>query len=169
MTALASAADMLKRIDARELGDLCGDAGVSVESADLLDHPNLQTALDDAWGEMLAVLRAAARYTEAELESLTDDSLQYLKRINCKIARKNLWERRSWSGDDDEREDAIGAGRTALEELRTGKKVLTSAAADAGLPHISTPTVHTIRTTNLVVDNARRGFYPSRRLPTNAP
>lgn len=169
MAALATAADMIKRIDARELGDLCGDAGVSVETADLLDDDNLQAALDDAWGEILSVLRAGDRYAEIDLEALDGDSRQYLIRINCKIARKNLWERRAWSGDDDQREDAISAGRTALEELRTGKKVLTTAAAEAGAPRIKTPTVHTILTTNLVVDNARRGFYPSRRLPTNAP
>lgn len=168
MTALAVSADMLKRFDARVLGDLVGDAGVRVPQSDLLDHPNLQAALDDAWGEILSVLTSGERYSEADLTALTGDSRQYLIRVNCKIAIKNLYERREWAGDDDQREDAIAAGRTALEELRTGKKVLTTAAAEAGTPHIKTPSVHTIQTTNLVVDNARRGFYPSRRLPTNA-
>lgn len=169
MTALATTSDMLKRVDARELGDLCGDAGVTVTPDELIDHPNLEAALDDAWGEILAVLRVSERYAEADLTALTGDSRQYLIRVNCKIARKNLWERRNWSGDNDQREEAIAAGRQALEELRTGKKVLTTEAAEAGSPKIKTPSVHTIRTTNLVVDNARRGYYPSRRLPTNAP
>ncbi len=168
MTALATSADLIKRVDVRLLGDLCGDDEVRVDPSELADHPNIQAALDDAWGEMLSVLLASERYSEAELAALTGDSKQYLIRVNCKIAKKNLYERRDWSGDNDEREDAIAAGRTALEELRTGKKVLTSEAAAAGLPHIKTPSVHTIKTTNLVVDNARRGFYPSRRLPTNA-
>lgn len=169
MTALATPADMLKRIDARELGDLVGDAGVRVAPSDLLTHPNMQVALDDAWGEILSVLTAGERYSETDLLSLTSDSLQYLVRVNCKVARKNLWERREWTGDDDKREEAIGAAQNALEDLRKGKKVLTMAAAEAGISKIKTPSVHTIQTTNLVVDNARRGYYPSRRLPTNAP
>jgi phage gp36-like protein len=169
MTALATPADMIKRFDVRELGDLVGDTGVRVLQPDLLTHANLQAALDDAYGEMLSVLTVGDRYTLADLAALTGDSKQYLIRVNCKLARKNLWERRDWSGDSDKRENAIEEGRLALDELRSGKKVLNTASADAGIPSIRTPSVSVIRTTNLVVDNARRGFYPSRRLPSNAP
>ena len=70
MTALATTSDMLKRVDARELGDLCGDAGVTVTPDELIDHPNLEAALDDAWGEILAVLRVSERYAEADLTDL---------------------------------------------------------------------------------------------------
>jgi hypothetical protein len=167
MASLATPAEFIKRFDVRMLGDLVGDAGVRVAHSELLDHPNLQLAIDDAWGEILAALLMSKRYSEADVAALGDESAAYLTRINCQIALGNLWERRGWTQDDSRAAGHAAAAdraRKELDQLRTGQKVLNiEAAQDAGLPAIQQPSVSSVTRANLVVDEARRGFYPTRR------
>lgn len=167
MAAIATAAEMVKRYDVRLLGDLVGDAGVRVGPSELVDDPNLQQAIDDAWGEILAALLMSQRYSEADLAGLSGESQKYLVRINCQIALGNLQERRGWKEDDTRAAAHVAAANRArkeLEDLRTGKKVLNvEAVTAAGLPEIRQPTVSSVRRNNLAVDEARRGFYLSRR------
>lgn len=168
MTAFATAADMVKRCDVRELGDLVADNGVRVGLAELLTSTNLQAALDDAAGEIIAALMQGRRYSRDDLDNLTGDSKQYLIRLNCQLARAYLWERRKWASDDfaDRYEDAIASPKKKLEQLRRGEHVLDlDAPKDAGLPSITTPSVTSIQRQNLVVDRARAGFYLNRSLP----
>jgi phage gp36-like protein len=166
MAALATPADLCKRFDVRLLGDLVGDAGVRVGMPDLLDHENLQACIDDAWGEIIGALMMSQRYTQDQIDDLADESKQYLIRLNCAIAIGYLLDRRPWE-DSDQRAAEMSKrerARKELEELRVGKKVLNiEDAKNAGLPEARTPSLSVVTRTNLVVDEARRGFYPSRR------
>ena len=162
--AYASAADMLKRKDARTIGDLVSDTGVRINSTLLLTDANLSAALDDASGEIDAALRVANRYSAANLAGLTGNSLAHLKRICCDIAFGLLWERRPW-GDEDQRADAMDRAKKALDRLRKGEAIFDIAAnVEAGLPEAHVPSISSISRLNLLVDRARNGFYPARRL-----
>lgn len=161
----ATPTQLTQRCDVRMLGDLVGDDGVRVGLPELLTNANLQAALDDASGEMLAALLQGKRYSSADLATLTGDSQKYLVRLNCEIALGLLWERRGYY-EDDRREEAMARSRKALERLRRGETVFdVEGVKDAGLPSVSTPSRVTLENLNLTVDEARRGFYPARRLP----
>lgn len=164
--AYATAAQLLARFDARTIGDLVADDGnrVSVQSL-LTPHDNITAALDDASGEIDAALLQGKRYTSAELTALTGNSAAYLVRITCQIAFWLLWERRP-SLDEESYEAAKDRARKALERLRRGEHVFdVDGAKEAGLPEQHTPTISTISRLNLTVEEARKGFYPARRLP----
>ena len=166
MASYASPADILKRYDARTLGDLVSDTGLRVDSTALLADENLQAALDDASGEIEVALIQGRRYKVSDLTALTGNSKNYLKRIVSQIAFGLLWERRPWS-DEDQRQEAMVGARKALERLRRGEHVFElDAPQDAGLPSVSEPTISSYRTIGLTVDEARRGYYPARRFPT---
>ena len=161
----ASPAQMLERYDARTLGDIVSDTGVRVTSANLLTDANLQAALDDASGEIESALYQARRYSASDLAALTGNSLKLLVRLTCQIAFGHLWERRPWS-DDEQRERAIERADKALERLRKGEHVFDlDAQKDAGLPETAQPTVSSIQSLSMTVDESRRGYYPRRRYP----
>lgn len=165
MASYADPYDMVKRYDERHLGDLVSDSGSRIGKAEVLSHPNLQAALDDAAGMIESALFQAQRYTQDDLDKLTGNSRQLLVRLNCVLAISLLWQRRPWS-DDDRREDAIEKATKQLEDLRRGVTVLNvEAAKQAGLPAIRTPTISRINRLNLVVDRASAGYYPTRLLP----
>jgi len=161
----ADVSDLLKRYDARTIGNLAGDEGVRISVDDLPTDANVLAALEDASGEIDAALLQGKRYTTDELSSLTGNSLAYLKRITCKIAFWLLWERRPWL-EDDVKESAREDARKAIDRLRRGENVFDlDPQIEAGLPEQHTPTVTTIERLNLTVDAARGHFYPQRRLP----
>lgn len=163
MASLATPAEMLKRFDARMLGDLVSDADVRVDGPELLTNANLQAAIDDAWGEIIAALKRANRYTAADLTALTGESKQFLIRLNCKLALRNLHQRRRWDADDEIREVATSEADRMLKQLTSGERVLDiEDVKQAGVPTIAEQTVSSVQRANLVVDRARQGFYPSR-------
>ena len=163
--AYASPDDLKKRYDVRTLGDLAGDIGVRVQPSDFADNAILLAALEDASGEVDSCLLQGRRYTAAQLAALTGNSLAMLKRITCEIAYGLLWERRSYV-DDDRRMAAMDRARQTLNRLRKGEIVFDiDDVKDAGLPSIEGPSRVEIQRLNLTVDEARRGYYPRRRLP----
>jgi len=168
MASYASPADLVARYDARTIGDLAGDAGTRVSSANILTDTNVQTALDDASGEIEAALLKGKRYTAAILAGLTGNSLALLKRICCQIAIARLWERRPWIGTDDQvsAEQALQDARAALAKLKSGEEVFDLLPQEnAGLGQISTPSRVNVRARNLQVDELRGKIYPRRREP----
>lgn len=163
----AAASDLLARYDARTVGNLCSDNGVTVSAAALATDTRLQAALDDASGEIEAALMQGERYTTTDLAALTGNSLAYLKSICCKIAMAHLWQRRPYL-DDESAEKSILAARAAIDRLRKGESIFNVAAVvAAGTPDVVTPTVTSIQALNLTVDDCRRwnGYYPQRRSP----
>ena len=167
MTAYATPADLLKRYDARIVGDLVSDTGIKVNRQDLQDHPVLLAVLLDASGEIDASVLQAKRYSTADLAALTGNSLNHLKRITCTIAFGLLWERRPWSDDDDSgRDEAQKRARQQLDSLRKGLTVFdVEANKEAGLPDVKSTSIQRIEANNWTVDQARGHYYPTRRLP----
>lgn len=162
----ATPAQFLERFDARDVGDLCADDGVSVDRIALLTDANLQAALDDASGLVLAALNVAGRYTEADLTGLAGVSAKYLVRVTCEIALALLWGRRPLYRLE-ERKAALEVAEAHLERLRKGEHVL--AVPDniaAGTPSIDGPTAVQIDSLNLVRDRVNN-YYPHRVLPNN--
>lgn len=161
----ATPAQLLKRYDARIVGDLVSDNGITVKPPELITNANLLAVLEDASGEVDAAVLQAKRYTTAQLAALTGNSAAYLVRITCAIAMGLLWERREISDDEDDgqRESAQKRARQALTDLRKGVTIFdVEDVKDAGLPAIETPSVTQISTLNLSVDQARGHFYPRR-------
>ena len=164
--AYATPADLLKRYDARTLGDLAGDTGVRVSSVALLTDPNVEAALDDATGQINASVLRAGRYQVADLAALTGDVAAYLIRITCDIALANLWHRRPYA-DNDGRTDALDRAERHLKELREGQAVFNIAEnIEMGNPTTGGPTLVELRRLNLLRDRTQN-FYPLRHLPDN--
>jgi phage gp36-like protein len=167
MSAYATPADLLKRYDARTVGQLVSDNGISSNRQDLQDHPVLLAMLEDASGEIDSAVLQAKRYSTADLAALTGNTLALLKRITCTIAFGLLWERRPWSDDEDDgRQQAQKRARDLLADLRKGVAVFdVEAAEEAGLPAVETTSIQRIQSNNWTVDAARGHYYPARRLP----
>jgi phage gp36-like protein len=164
----ADASDFLKRVDARTTGNLVSDSGTRKTATELLSDENLQTALDDASGEIDAHVLQGQRYTTADLAELTGHSLAYLKRLNCMVALALLWERRPYNDADDgvAAEQAATQARKALDRLKRGEEIFdVEKVKTAGLPSTTVPSRVTLDALNLTVDAARGHFYPARRLP----
>lgn len=164
----ADASDMVARFDSRTLRELVSDSGARVTATELLSNANLQTAMDDASGEIDAHVLQGQRYTTADLAELTGNSLAYLKRLNCMVAMAMLWERRPYNDADDgtAAEQAALQARKALDRLKRGEEIFdVEKVKTAGLPSTTVPSRVTLDNLNLTVDAARGHFYPARRLP----
>lgn len=167
MAAFATTADMLVYHDARTLGDLVTDDGTRITQANLLTDANLLALLDAATGEMIAAVQRAKRYTRAQLDGLTGESLQFRKSICCAITFWLIWKRKAYNAVEDgsdvaarEKYDRI------MEMLDSGERVFdVDDVQDAGGPDITTIT-HTelVGDWEMIVDIARHsGPFPQRR------
>ncbi len=147
MTAFADGDDMIARYDARTLGDLCSDDGTRVAPASIPANTKVTTALSGATGEILAAVRRAGRYSVADLEGLTGESLAYLKDITCAFAWWRLWRRRAYTKTDEGmRKSAYEDYREKLEQLRGGDEVFeVDDVVSAGKPKVETVTRAEIR------------------------
>lgn len=162
----ASPQDFLARFDARTLGDLTGDSGARVTQAGLATDPNLQTALDDASGDIESALLQGERYAVSDLDSIEGNSLNKLKRVCCDIAMGYLWERRLWTGRaQQEPHPAMARGQAALERLRKGENVFNlTGPLDAGIPENTGPS--TIELSQLhTLTQRSHNYYPVLQLP----
>ena len=163
---------MLERYDARTIGDLVADDGNAVTPSQLLANPNLQAALDDASGEIESCVLQGRRYLVADLLTLvagTGHTRFLLIRLTCDIAMRLLAERRPWYELNNAYAQRVEQSQRTLDNLREGKQVFDLAPViEAGLPAVDTPTLASLQNLNLMVDAARRGYYPTRRLPKQA-
>lgn len=165
MPAYATPAQFLLRYDARTVGDLVSDNGQQVGQAELLDDPILEALLDSASGEIEAAILMGNRYTQTDLGNLTGNSLAFLQDLTCRVAYAKLWDRRPWANAERHAAAAEAADKV-LERLRKGQYALNVAdTLDAANVSNPSPSRVVIEGMNLVVDQARRGFYPRRRLP----
>lgn len=171
MTAFASGSDLLARYDLRTIADLINDDGTTATSGAITGGANavVNAALEDASGEILSALRQAGRYTEANLLAMTGNSLALLKKITCKIAFWNLWERRA-SWDDDRGDQARSDARRIINDLKTGNIVFDLADnVTAGNPKVSVPTVYESNNRNTIRSrlSGSNGPYPREQFPRN--
>lgn len=168
MAAFASGADLIARYDVRTICDLINDDNTAATSGDITGGVNLvvNAALADASGEVLTALRQAGRYTEAGLLAMTGNSAALLKKVTCKIAFWNLWERRA-SWDDDRGDQARADARRVINDLKNGNIVFDiEGDVAAGVPRVSVPTIFESQNRN-TLRFRMNPVYPREQFPRN--
>ena len=165
MATYATAAQLLERYDARDIGDLVSDTGDQASPIDLLSHPLMTTVLEDASGAVEAALLVGNRYTTDQLEDLTGNSASYLERLVCDIAMSYLLARRP-GFDPDRMKSQYEMSEMHLERMRAGENVLNLVdQKDAGNPSIDGPTLIRFQYHLNMVRDRVLNYYPRRRLP----
>lgn len=138
----ATPSQLQARFDVRSIGDLLADDGTTVSQASQLTDANLQAALDDAAGEIVAACISNQHYTTANLTALaaldvsTYPSAALLIRLNCALAIPHLFGRRLYNQDEiEKRIPAIKWANETLEMLKNGQRVfeLPTANVSAGV------------------------------------
>jgi len=165
MPTYAAADDLVKRFDERDIQQLVVDDSSDSTTVDVSSNARVETALDDAEGEVIAALRKGGRYEAAQLAALTGTDLEYLKRIICEIAMVHLFRRRATTNPDVLKfyED-IRKGH--IKDLQDGNSVITGdepAAAGAGAVNNEGPSIAEWNERNLWRDRAK--YFPSRKYP----
>lgn len=169
MAAYATSADLIARCDPNLVAQLLGDdVNGAPAIADLEDNANLTALLADASGQVEAALLVGQRYTTAQLDALTGNSLGLLKRITCTVAMAQLFERRP--GVHVQTAQAyLERADKHLEDLRAGKRIFNVAENVAKqTPTINGPTSYAAETRNLITERMGRHIPPTiDRQPTN--
>ena len=169
--AFATTADMTTRFDHRTLGRLLSSDGNKVPLVEFGANPVMTMALNDASAAILAILTVGQRYNEDDLSSAQSVAgVHYLTRICCEIAFSYLWMRRDMtrasekeSKGDNRHTAVLESAEKHLEDLRTGKHVLTIPEnQEAGRADTAPLSVSRIENTwDLLRD--RLGNVPNRR------
>lgn len=122
-SAWATGDDLVSYYDAKTIGQMLSDDGTVVAASSVPDHAIVTRCLKLATGEVDAALMHCNRYSQAQLEALTDPSLEHLKHITCAVAVWHLQQRRM--GTNPERAEAFRKqAQEDLERLRKGEIVL---------------------------------------------
>lgn len=124
----AAVSDLLARYDLRRIGDLVLDTDQRATVEELTGNGAagvvIQTALSDASGMINSAILAGGRYELADLEAMTLDSKNHLKRLCCDIAYGLLISRRGYGGADlDAMTSRAKESEASLELLRTGERM----------------------------------------------
>lgn len=102
LTAYAQPSDLQAYCDWREVGELISDSTEQLSPIDQLTHPNVIKALNRGAGELESAFLVSGRYTIAQLQALTGNSLELLIGANCDLAlywiynRKPLLNQEKW-------------------------------------------------------------------------
>lgn len=155
--AYATPEQLISRFDARVIGQLASDSGVSVTN--VAADPTILDALDDASGQIRSAALVGNKYTEADLDTLAAANDSFLVRLTCLLAYGYLVSRRSVNAE-------MPADVTRAEEwlaaLRFGERILNvQSNADAGNVSHSTISLVKRQEINLLADEPR--FFPYRR------
>ena len=126
--------------------------------------PPLHLAARDAKGDVDAALLAGNRYSTDDLDGLTGNSLNKLKRIECGRAMFYLLSRRP--NFDAKRLDEFDEWTLKqLERLRKGENVFDLDAQEAaGVIDHQTQDIQAVEQMNLIRDQLRH-YYPVRTFP----
>lgn len=156
MASYADGNDLIARYDVDLIGDLATDLRESPDATSVPILPNVVTSLADASGEIDVALQAGARYTPVQLESLTGNSQNKLKRICCDIAMSLLISRRVGDQYVELAEKLAKTSRAHLQALQRGENVF-------GLPEVVAAS--TIDTAFIsIAEVERRNVLPSRMI-----
>lgn len=162
-TSYATGAEFLARYDARLIGDLVRDDGQQEDAGSLPIHTNLLTALNDAYGQIVAAMVYGNRYTLAQLDpaNLSVPSLSFLKRLNCDLALILIKRRR---GRFDSEKDAALLKETQqqIKDLKTGDLQLlatTDDHAQAATISMAQPELIPVTARNSIRFNTKN-YYP---------
>lgn len=165
MPTYVSASDLTARFDQRDIQQLVIDDQSDASVVDITDNPIVETALDDAEGEVVAALRKGGRYNADRLGALSGADLSYLKRIVCDIAMVHLLRRRpTFNAEVLDTYDKLRKGY--LKDLQDGSSVITGdelATTEAGAVSNEGPTIGEWINMNMWRDRAK--YFPGRRYP----
>lgn len=164
MAAYAVIADVLERYDARQAAVLLSDTGTALTPVELAASTVLATLILDASGTVETALLQGNRYKPAQLETLTGNSLAYLKRLVCELTILYLIRRRPQGEWDSKPYDWVNA---ELKKLQDGVNLFNLedlSAANASLPMLSTPSLVAVETNGLI-RNRTKHFFPNIDLP----
>ena len=161
MAAYALSENMIERFDERTLKELVVDDNIAETS--LGGNAKMIAALNDATGAIDSALLVGNMYSSADLDSLTGESKDYLRRITCEIAMSYLIRRRpeKYGKASKEMKESV---EEILERFRKGDRVFDiDVKKAAGSPTIDGPSAARFRNLSLHRDINR--MYPRRRLP----
>ncbi len=159
MTAFATPADLLVRYDQRLLGGLLSDTGTAFDQTEILASPVTATMLADASGEIVSYALKGGRYTEDDLQALTDNGLALLKRLTCNLALYNTVIRRGLPVD---RYPQVADAMDWLVKLSEGDLIFpVPANIAAGVAQSPPILVQTIVDNNMLVNSVR--YFPTPR------
>lgn len=165
MATYATIADLVARYDIETVGQLATDDGVRLLRDEILVHPTIETALEDACGDVDVNLRVGNRYTPAQLTSLDAHCTAHLKKIVCTIAMAQLFDRRP--GLYIEQADATRKrAYEYLDRLAQGVNVFglsddTDPHVAASMPSLSGPTSVEITERNFLAARMADRHVPS--------
>lgn len=149
---------MLKRYDARLLGDLVSDNGVAVAADTLPDNPVLLAVLDDASAAVDAAVFVGNRYTPEQMASLSATAAAFVRRLVCDLALIYI-KRRRGRFDSDKDAALLKEVNATLDALRRGDDVLVSDQNPSpGPPLEGTEMVTVTRPRTLL--SPIRNYYP---------
>lgn len=169
MAAYAEPSDLVNRLELPTIQRLISDDGHDVPEEDLATDAKLLAALEDASGDVEAAMLVGQRYSVADLEALTGNSLATLKRITCTIALAYLLERRP-TVHLEQSQRYLERAQQYLEQLRAGSRIFNvDDNVSKQAPTIDGPTSVDYTRMNGIVDQMSSRYFPSRpsRLPTN--
>lgn len=163
MAAFLSNTNFLTRYDSRTIGDLVSDDGTRTSAGSLANDANLETALEDASGEILSAAMRGERYSEADLAGLTGNGLAFLERLTADLAIYFLVLRR---GKNLAEYPQATRARETLDLLEKGKRIFAiDEAADKGHAQPGILDTNILLQQNHITDTNR--MFPVRRVPNN--
>ena len=162
-----TAAEFLKRKDARDVGDLVADDGTTVTPAGLLSDDNLAAAIEDAQGTVDAALQFGGRYSAADLAALTTTQEAYLNRIESELCMYFLLARRP-SYSTEQLEYYAKLKDELLDPLRQGQEIFPSdAAIEASKADVDGPSVVDYEQNYNLWRDRTKNYYPRRNTIRN--
>lgn len=160
-------AEFKQRYDLRLLGDLVADDGTQVSSAGLDADAVLQTCLDDAQGAIQAALLRGKLYSTDDLSHLTAPSSNYLKRMECDIALRYLYDRRVYSKPSEELDKIEDRAQKHLKALQNGESIF-DVARNSPAQTVQTTGPTTVQLENLYsVRRRTQHYFPQTPMPGN--
>lgn len=156
-------ANFLTRYDWRLIAQMVSDTGTADSQGAVATDPNLLQILQDASGEVLMYAIQGGRYSQTDLDNLTDISKAQLQRLVSDIAIWFIVLRRGLPVDE------YPQCRLALEMLKLiseGEEIFNvQANIDASVAQSPDVSIQSIANNNFLVDNAYR-YFPTRRFTT---
>lgn len=159
----ATAAELVRRVDARVLGDLVSDTGERLSPSALQADLNFLALVRDAWADLESACLEGQRYTSADLAALvanTGAAAGKVYRILAWLVTQYAFERRP------DREPAnTRAAEQAQEHLRMladGRRIFSlSETAAAGVAETEVETAAEVESRDLATYQAR-GYFGRR-------
>jgi phage gp36-like protein len=162
LAAYASGTDLIARYDVDLVGDLATDLREPVEQSAVPNLPLVTTALEDASGMIDVNLATGGRYKPEDLQSLTGNSVNHLKRITCDIAMGLLLQRRTDPKYQELAEKVVAGARQNLTALARGENIFgIPAIQNAGTIEYQTISVEAIDNRNVLTSRMNRYFPPT--------